>query len=306
MEVSFSSVPENQSLNNKEKVTCTNEETFSENESLILENYIQGVTITEELFEKIPDESNAENNVIKEAFENIPDQSNAENDDIAPFSEKNSQCPKSPGIDQQKQNNNFDHSQFGQNSQVDERKTLKKRAGASCHFCGKSFFDGSTLQKHINGVHLKLNPFKCEKCQLHFSQKSTLQRHLNIVHVKALKLSPYQCEKCQLCFSDEIALDKHVLRHHFKMKYPPRKLKCTYCDATFDLKAQLEYHINSVHLNTKKYRCKYCEKSFDQKMLLIRHVERIHLEIKDHKCNQCNKAYYDKCELRKHVEFTHD
>ena len=36
------------------------------------------------------------------------------------------------------------------------------------------------LTQHVNSVHLKLKPYKCEYCDLLFSQKAKLKAHLEL------------------------------------------------------------------------------------------------------------------------------
>ena len=60
--------------------------------------------------------------------------------------------------------------------------SAKKR---QCNLCGKTIAGGSThMRHHINGVHLKLRPFKCTFCEQYFSVNSNRRSHELKHHLK--------------------------------------------------------------------------------------------------------------------------
>ena len=81
-----------------------------------------------------------------------------------------------------------------------------------CHECGKSCRDNHDLKKHVDGVHLKLKPFKCEYCDKSFDMGSNL--------------------------------DRHVLNKHEKIRHP-----CDFCDGNYSQKSHLARHIKKKHQN---------------------------------------------------------
>ena len=51
-----------------------------------------------------------------------------------------------------------------------------------CTDCNKIYATNKDLQNHINSVHLKLRPFKCEQCPSAFTQKVSLNSHVKTKH----------------------------------------------------------------------------------------------------------------------------
>ena len=65
---------------------------------------------------------------------------------------------------------------------------------------------------------------------------------------------------------------------HLQIK-PLKNFSCIECEASFERKTYLEYHMNSAHLKIKPYKCDYCDSCFATKPHLKRHVKTVHLEI---------------------------
>ena len=53
---------------------------------------------------------------------------------------------------------------------------------------------------------------------------------------------------------------------------------CNECEAPFEHKQRLEFHMNKVHLNVKPYKCNQCEKAFFIEKDLKAHVKKNHKE----------------------------
>ena len=60
-----------------------------------------------------------------------------------------------------------------------------------CDYCKRVFKKKSLMLKHINSVHLKIQPYMCNECEKAFSQKCHLQRHVKLVHLKLLPPKSY-------------------------------------------------------------------------------------------------------------------
>ena len=82
-----------------------------------------------------------------------------------------------------------------------------------CPHCQKQC--GTHLRRHINVVHLKLKPFKCEQCDKRFSERSNLSKHFKVVH---LKIKAFKCQYCDKKFSKEYGRSLHVNSVHLREK----------------------------------------------------------------------------------------
>ena len=59
-----------------------------------------------------------------------------------------------------------------------------------CEYCGKSYFHGKDLKRHIHKHHKNRNrpiekghkDIQCESCSKYFSQASHLKKHIHTVH----------------------------------------------------------------------------------------------------------------------------
>ena len=55
---------------------------------------------------------------------------------------------------------------------------------AKCHICNKQFPRKSQVQRHIDIVHKKLRPYKCNDCDAAFDRIAYLRNHQNKAHGK--------------------------------------------------------------------------------------------------------------------------
>ena len=209
---------------------------------------IEAITTTEEVYENILDDPNANKIVI------LPLRSKKVNGKLF-------------ASDQVKEDTFHDNG----DKKVSEKKSTKiscknvkvlsKRKytkAIKCNDCGASFRRKSELQCHINAVHLKLKPYVCDQCRKSFAQKGCLKTHIIGVHQENETL---KCKHCNIKFSTKYVLASHVKKVHLKLK-PPKKVLCNECDAHFEHKQHLEYHMNQVHLNIKPYGCNFCQEAF--------------------------------------------
>ena len=89
----------------------------------------------------------------------------------------------------------------------------------------------------------KANPmhrFVCDECDQFFPATWKLKRHVDGVH---LKLKPFKCEYCNKSFSMAPTLNRHISSKHKKIRHP-----CDFCDATFSQKGHMNLHIKKYHL----------------------------------------------------------
>ena len=86
-----------------------------------------------------------------------------------------------------------------------ERKAAKKYP---CEICQQTFTKKSSVKTHIDTVHLKLKPHKCEDCGKSFLQASHLNFHSDI-HNNIR----FRCTFCKKDFSRRHVLNEHIKKH---------------------------------------------------------------------------------------------
>ena len=229
-------------------------------------NNIEAMTTTEEFYENILDDPNAEQIVI------IPIRSRDVTDKLV-------------SSDQVKGDNILDNDRKKVSDKKKKSKKIsqKKDKGSSmkiypqkfnCNDCGASFIGKNPLKRHINAVHLKLKPYECDQCNMSFAQKVQLNAHVKIIHQK---IKDHKCQDCNTFFSTKQNLSSHVDRVHLKIK-ALKKVICNECEASFEQTQHLEHHLNKVHLNVKPYKCNHCQMSFFIDTHLKAHVKKNHKE----------------------------
>ena len=205
---------------------------------------------------------------------------------------------------------------------VGKKKCAKNRF--VCDDCGYAPRHKSTLERHVNAVHLKLKLFKCNICSYKSSRKSSIKKHVSEVHEK---VKPYHCDLCAYKCSQKNNLNAHVLSAHDKLK----SFKCSLCSFKCSKKSGLSIHIGHVHKKLKPFKCPDYEMAFSKKNELKIHVKSTHeklmqacphcensfaqnnleahiLEAHDKnkfKCTFCKASYSEKRELRAHVKAVH-
>ena len=86
------------------------------------------------------------------------------------------------------------------------------------------------------------------------------------------KQSPLECKKCSKTFATKANLDRHVQDVHLKLKTKD----CKECSKTFATIGSLDRHVKCVHLKLRPFECKYCKKSFGEKAALQKHEKSKH------------------------------
>ena len=214
------------------------------------------------------------NNIeTEEVFEDILDDPNAEKVVIIPLRSKVVRGKNVPNY-QGKEDNVLDNVE----NKVSKKK-LKKISGTkvkgsstkkyenkfNCNDCGVSCINKSQLQIHVNAVHLKVKPYECDLCEMSFALKSYLKGHIKAIHQK---IRPFECDQCKKTFALKQSLNLHIQSNCKNLK---KKYKCKECENSFVNKSYLKYHMNRVHLKIKplkKFICNECEVPFEHKQLL--------------------------------------
>ncbi|XP_067639920.1 uncharacterized protein [Eurosta solidaginis] len=203
----------------------------------------------------------------------------------------------------------------------------KPRNGFKCNLCGAVFMQSSNLQRHIDKVHLLMQPYNCKHCGNTFSLEETFRQHMftcsgpeisttssqrectycgkHLQSPFALNMHlrthtgerPFSCAYCSKAFKTQSAYSMHLKRH---AKKPD--LICSICQKTFYEKSNLTTHMRT-HTGEKPHSCSFCQKSFSRVFLLQLHM-RTHTGEKPYQCKTCNRNFSQVCDLRYH-ERTH-
>ena len=113
---------------------------------------------------------------------------------------------------------------------------------------------------------LKKN-FVCTQCTASYNRNLSLQRHINGVH---LKLKQYKCtfDNCDYSTAWTSELNSHRDTKHYGVK----RFKCSICDFKAYKSSNLNRHLNSVHLKGK-YSCKFCNKTLTRLDRMKKHIK---------------------------------
>lgn len=160
-----------------------------------------------------------------------------------------------------------------------------------CATCGERFQTKEDLTSHINSEHLTE---VCDICHKRFSNSEELTVHRNSEHFT------HECDVCNERFDSSKKLREHKKSHKVTAPVVAKPFKCGSCNASFDERAQLEWHIKDKH--NSKFTCRICGsgtwfRSMDE---LDNHMGSKH---KRYECPHCghNTYFTTREELNKHI-----
>ena len=154
-------------------------------------------------------------------------------------------------------------------------KRLKEKLPSKCEECGKTFSRVSKCLLHINVVHRKIMPIKCDMggCKAGFASKRDKEEHIRVVHNNF----PFTCpmHNCAKTFTSKTNCTAHVRMVHLKH----RAYVCPYpdCGVKVTRKFALEYHKRAIH-GEPKLGCPVpgCGRGFNLNWRLVVHVKNDH------------------------------
>jgi len=211
-----------------------------------------------------------------------------------------------------------------------------------CQTCLKFYPTLESLSLHIERVHQRIRPEKCDFCGNGFNNIHELNKHKAIVHTNEEGLErDIKCDTCGKTFVLPYQLIRHNRYAHGEDKKkricdrcPPGKSKlysekrlmihieaahkdvqpevhaCYVCGKTFKSQGAVTRHIDCFHLKIRKFKCDICEHGFNSKYDLQRHKAVIHKDVEgkepDIMCPTCGKMFMFQLQLSRHIKFTHE
>ncbi|CAK9303926.1 unnamed protein product [Gordionus sp. m RMFG-2023] len=109
-----------------------------------------------------------------------------------------------------------------------------------CHLCSRSFEKKDRLRIHVLHVHDKHRPHKCAFCGKSFSQSSSLNKHIRVHSGER----PYKCVYCSKAFTAS-----SILRTHMRQHSGEKPFKCKFCGKAFASHAAHDSHVRRNHNN---------------------------------------------------------
>ena len=138
-----------------------------------------------------------------------------------------------------------------------------------CPVCQKEF-SRHFIRSHMKWLHIESNKTsdympkqECKDCG---KRVCDLPRHMEQVHIRK---RPHKCDKCEF-----ICSDRHQLKKHVSMKHEGIRFTCEICGASVINIKQHEYIVHKRNLH--KRHCDKCGKIFGMNRDLTKHIEAKH------------------------------
>ncbi|XP_013397519.1 zinc finger protein 286A isoform X2 [Lingula anatina] len=135
------------------------------------------------------------------------------------------------------------------------KKTHTGKKSHTCAYCGKGFFEGPNMRRHVRLIHEtnSVERVQCPECDKTFTLKSNLKQHMDAVHNHQFT---YKCSLCHRGFYRRNKLEEHMKSHEpFYVVQPSGQLTKVptshVMDSTFLLPSSnmdgVEMAISSLH-----------------------------------------------------------
>lgn len=146
-----------------------------------------------------------------------------------------------------------------------------------CADCGKEFAVKRYLSKHhkiMHGADIDATEqgFSCEKCDFKSVHPTSLNRHLNEIHVYQDR---YKCDRCEFASARPESLTTHKERRH-EQQYYPFKFSCVQCPFECRENVHLVNHVKEKHTEKPVFDCERCSFYTREEFNLKMHVAFAH------------------------------
>ena len=200
----------------------------------------------------------------------------------------------------------------------------------TCELCGFKTNRKGHLIDHVNGVHLKVSPYKCLECEFTTAYHTVFSLHTKKRHVK--------CEECPFITSNYTLLKRHGNKIHngvtrsdilpeikprdsegsmnaknvsvlkiedstidispgTKSMTPSARISCDICGFVTGCRKNLVEHVNGVHLKIKPYKCDQCEYTSAYDSAMFHHKKKPHFD-----CAHCKFVTHSSKHLKEHTK----
>lgn len=193
-----------------------------------------------------------------------------------------------------------------------------------CHLCSLKFVKFSTLEKHLQIVHLEKKQWnKSDKCDELNSLRQEVKNLCSTIgkkpETKSINVEESSAQKAEEkikstterldddddSFEGNDTIDE-TLADDSESQVEEKKEKfyrCTFdgCSSVLRHQSSFIMHERCVHREEKPFTCEICSKSFKTISNLNVHIK-MHKNQRDHLCIICNQAFFTSSHLKAHIK----
>lgn len=178
---------------------------------------------------------------------------------------------------------------------------LKEQKRVTCGDCGRHLGSYRLLQQHCKQMHCSIGSMQCPHCNKTLKSQYYLKSHIWRLHSNPSRR--YLCHLCPASFKVQGYLSEHL--KHVHSSNTKDSYKCSLCSYTCMTEKYLHNHKLRVHQG-QQHKCSECEKSFSVAANLRRHVQLVHTKsAESHVCPECGNTFSLKSNLKEHVNSVH-
>ncbi|XP_033231811.1 zinc finger protein 506-like [Belonocnema kinseyi] len=193
------------------------------------------------------------------------------------------------------------------NEKIPESKQ-KPEKEYKCEKCARTYTQQSLLTHHQKYLCDMVSKVTCQFCFKEFTRKSSLNRHVDSLHLKTNLQATETKHYCDTCTRSYVRLSDLVRHKRLEHAAIKPQFICDFCGYQTTVKRTLAVHIHSRHLPKSKRKriCDICSRSFTWLSTLNRHKRLEHAEVKPpFICSFCGYKSKLKRSLLEHISLRH-